>query len=94
MRSRFDTEGVTPASHWNVAVGSIVDVAGIVLIRQRPGSAKGVTFITIEDETGVANLIGPTGWRFQQVVLGGRLIGVRGQVQREGIVTHIVSRHY
>ena len=94
LRSRFDAEGFTPcATLADITMGSIVDVAGIVLIRQRPGSAKGVTFITIEDETGVANLII---WpdrmeKFRQVVLGGRLIGVRGQVQREGIVTHIVS---
>ena len=94
LRPSFNAEGFTPcATLADITMGRTVDVAGIVLIRQRPGSAKGVTFITIEDETGVANLIiWPDRMEdFRQVVLGGRLIGVRGQVQREGIVTHIVS---
>jgi error-prone DNA polymerase len=70
-----------------------VDVAGLVLVRQRPGSAKGVMFMTIEDETGVTNLVI---WqavfeKFRRVVLGAGLIGVRGRVQREGEVIHIVA---
>jgi len=72
-----------------------VDVAGLVLVRQRPGSAKGVMFMTIEDETGVANLVI---WqavfeKFRRVVLGAGLIGVKGRVQREGEVIHIVAQH-
>jgi error-prone DNA polymerase len=73
--------------------GKRVKVAGIVLIRQKPGSAKGVVFMTIEDETGIANLVI---WpslleRFRKVVMGARLVWVDGVVQRsdEGII-HIV----
>jgi len=70
-----------------------VTVAGLVLVRQRPGSAKGVIFITIEDETGVANIIvwRKTFERFRRVVMTARLLRVTGKLQREGIVTHIVA---
>ena len=70
-----------------------VDLAGLVLVRQRPGSAKGVMFMTIEDETGVANLVI---WqsileKYRRIALGAGLIGVKGRVQREGEVIHIVA---
>jgi error-prone DNA polymerase len=69
-----------------------VAVAGLVVCRQRPGTASGVIFITIEDEGGIANLIV---WpkmfeRFRRTVLRARLLGAQGTLQREGIVTHIV----
>ncbi|RZJ47601.1 MAG: error-prone DNA polymerase [Brevundimonas sp.] len=68
-------------------------VAGLVLVRQKPGSAKGVMFITIEDETGVANLvIWPSLYEQQRrVVLSSSLLVVDGKVQREGEVVHIVA---
>ncbi|HMO27967.1 error-prone DNA polymerase [Enterovirga sp.] len=71
-----------------------VEVAGLVLVRQRPGSAKGVMFVTIEDETAIANLVV---WqdvfeRFRRIVIGAGMIGVRGRVQREGEVVHIIAR--
>jgi len=64
-----------------------------VLVRQRPGSAKGVIFITLEDETGVANVIV---WpdcfeRYRKLILASRMILVRGKLQREGIVTHVIA---
>ena len=67
--------------------------AGLVLVRQRPGSAKGVMFITIEDETGTANLvIWPSLYEKQrQVVHGAHMLAVEGRVQREGLVVHIVA---
>ena len=70
-----------------------VDVAGLVLVRQRPGSAKGVMFITIEDETAVANLVVWTKIfeKYRRIVLGAAMIGVKGRVQREGEVVHIVA---
>ncbi len=73
---------------------SPVRLAGLVLVRQKPGSAKGVLFITVEDETGVANLvIWPRLFEQQRrVVLGARMLGVDGQVQREGEVVHVVAR--
>lgn len=71
------------------------EVAGLVLVRQRPGSAKGVLFITIEDETGIANLIvWPAVFEAnRRTVLTAHLLQVGGRVQREGEVTHIIVRH-
>lgn len=73
--------------------GARVAIAGLVVTRQRPGSAKGVMFITLEDETGHANLVV---WstvleRFRAEALASNLIGVRGTLQREGQVIHMVA---
>ncbi|CAH1661831.1 error-prone DNA polymerase [Chelatococcus asaccharovorans] len=70
-----------------------VHIAGLVLVRQRPGSARGVMFITLEDETAVANLVVWTKIfeKFRRTVLGSGMIGVKGRVQREGEVVHIVA---
>jgi error-prone DNA polymerase len=67
-------------------------VAGIVLVRQRPGTAKGVVFMTIEDETGIANgVIWPkTLERFRKAVMGARLVLIRGRVQRHEDIIHVV----
>ncbi|MEO0574982.1 MAG: error-prone DNA polymerase [Pseudomonadota bacterium] len=68
-------------------------VAGIVITRQRPGGAGGVTFVTIEDETGYANLVvwKDLAARQRSVVVGARLMGVRGRVQKQGKVVHVVA---
>ena len=73
--------------------GRYVELAGIVLVRQKPGSAKGVMFITLEDETDVANLIvwSKTFEANRRTVLGASMMGVRGQVQREGEVIHVIA---
>ncbi|MBT8476133.1 MAG: hypothetical protein HKO95_00250 [Rhodobacteraceae bacterium] len=76
-----------------VPVGARVSVAGLVLVRQRPGTAKGVIFITLEDETGVSNVVV---WRnlyerFRRAVIAGRCLKVTGRLQREAGVTHIVA---
>ena len=70
-----------------------VTVAGLVLVRQRPGTASGVIFMTLEDETGIANIIvwPRTFETFRRVVMGARLVLVKGLLQREGIVTHVVA---
>lgn len=73
--------------------GARVAVAGLVLVRQRPGTAKGVVFVTLEDETGVANVVV---WkkvfeRFRRAVIAGRLLRVTGRLQRQGAVTHVVA---
>jgi error-prone DNA polymerase len=75
-------------------VNRVVKVAGIVLIRQRPGSAKGVIFSTLEDETGIANIIiwPKTFERYRRTVIAARLLGVRGTLQREQGVIHVVAR--
>jgi error-prone DNA polymerase len=72
--------------------GKFVRLAGLVLVRQKPGSAKGVMFITLEDETGVANLvIWPTLYEKQRrLILTASMMGVEGRVQREGEVVHVV----
>ena len=73
--------------------GRACKVAGLVLVRQKPGSAKGVMFITIEDETGVANLvIWPSLFaRQRRLILSAGMIAVDGRVQREGEVVHLVA---
>jgi error-prone DNA polymerase len=73
--------------------GSFVRVAGVVLVRQRPGSAKGVVFMTIEDETGVANsVVWPnTLERFRRIVMAARLILIIGRIQRHEDIIHIVA---
>jgi error-prone DNA polymerase len=70
-----------------------VTVAGLVLVRQRPGSAKGTIFLTLEDETGVANIIvWPKVFEaLRPVVIGARFIAVTGKLQREGEVVHVVA---
>lgn len=73
--------------------GQRLKLAGIVLIRQRPGSAKGVCFITLEDETGVANLVV---WpkvmaAFRKTIMTARLMDVRGHLQRDADVIHVVA---
>ncbi len=74
--------------------GQRVSLAGLVLIRQRPGSAKGVCFITLEDETGIANLvIWPDAFEAQRtVVMGARLMVIHGIVQQDEAVVHVVAR--
>jgi DNA polymerase III alpha subunit len=75
------------------SAGARVCVAGLVLVRQRPGTAKGVIFVTLEDETGTANIVV---WanvyeRFRRAVIAGRLLRVTGKLQREAGVVHIVA---
>ncbi len=74
---------------------SVVQVAGVVLIRQRPGSAKGVCFITLEDETGVINLVVWPDLKDKQrkVVMGARLMEVRGRVEYDDEVIHVIAAH-
>jgi error-prone DNA polymerase len=75
--------------------GKRVEVAGIILVRQRPGSARGVLFVTIEDETGHANLIlWPSVFEKQRsLVLSARMIACRGKLQRENEVIHVIAEH-
>ncbi|MBX9664638.1 error-prone DNA polymerase, partial [Novosphingobium sp.] len=74
---------------------SMVRVAGVVLVRQQPGSAKGVCFITLEDETGVINLVIWPDLKEKQrsVVMGARLMEVRGRVEYDDEVIHVIAQH-
>jgi error-prone DNA polymerase len=73
-----------------------LSVGGLVLVRQRPGTAKGVVFLTLEDETGIANLVV---WRDafeanRRLVMGASFLVVHGQVQKEGEVIHVVAERF
>ncbi|WP_425038403.1 OB-fold nucleic acid binding domain-containing protein [Primorskyibacter sp. S187A] len=73
--------------------GARVSVAGLVILRQRPGTAKGVIFLTLEDETGVINIVV---WRalyerFRRAVVSGRCLRVTGRIQRENGVIHVLA---
>ncbi len=73
--------------------GARVAVAGVVLVRQRPGSAKGVVFMTIEDETGIANVVvwPKTLERYRREIMSARLMLIRGRIQRHEDIIHVVS---
>src|SRR5690606_10830858 len=73
--------------------GNAVRVAGLITVRQRPGTAKGVLFVTIEDETGFANLVV---WQsvfeeYRREIVSARLFMVEGKVQIEGRVVHVIA---
>ncbi|MBB3912345.1 error-prone DNA polymerase [Sphingomonas desiccabilis] len=94
LRGELDGEGVVPCK----ALGSLkdgrrVEVAGVILVRQKPGSAKGVLFITIEDETGVANaILWPDRFEKQRrTVMSAAMVSIVGRVQREGEVIHVIT---
>jgi len=79
----------------SIVSGRRVTVGGLVLVRQRPGSANGVIFMTIEDETAIANTIvwPKTFEAYRPIVMGARLISVTGQLQNESGVIHVVAEH-
>jgi error-prone DNA polymerase len=94
LRADLDRKGIVRCIDLaRLRDGRRVAVAGIVLVRQRPGSARGVLFITIEDETGHANLIvWPSVFeRQRRLVLTAGMIACHGKLQREGEVIHIVA---
>ena len=72
--------------------GRNVEVAGVILVRQRPGSAKGVLFVTIEDETGIANgILWPNKFEiYRRQVMSASMIAMRGRLQKEGEIIHII----
>ena len=94
MRARLSARGILRSEALrSVRNGERVTVAGLVLVRQRPGTAKGVIFMTLEDETGVANIIvWPKAFeRLRAIVLGARFVAVTGKLQSEQGVIHIVA---
>ena len=94
LRADLDKRGVVTAESLQVLPdGKLVRVAGIVLVRQRPGTAKGITFVTLEDETGTANLIvRPSVWRrYREAALGATLLLAHGRLQRQGAVIHVLT---
>jgi error-prone DNA polymerase len=94
LRHRLAERGIVASETLaGLASGRRVSVAGLVLVRQRPGTAKGVIFMTIEDETGIANTIvwSKVFERFRPIVLGARLVAVTGKLQSESGVIHVVA---
>jgi error-prone DNA polymerase len=95
VRSQLDPRGILRhAQLYDLMPGRIVTVAGLVLVRQRPGDAKAI-FMTLEDETGIANTIV---WLrafeiYRPIVLGARLISVTGELQNEQGVIHVIAHH-
>jgi error-prone DNA polymerase len=95
LRAELAREGLVSAAELaHLPVDRRLTIAGVVLIRQRPGSANGVVFVTLEDETGIANLII---WpavleRFRRAALGATLLCCTGKLQREQGVIHVVAK--
>jgi error-prone DNA polymerase len=85
---------LTSAEHWDEQLaGRRVSVAGLVLVRQRPGTAKGVIFLTLEDETGIVNVVV---WpkvfaKNRRVVMAAQFLEVHGRIERQGLVIHVVA---
>jgi error-prone DNA polymerase len=94
LRERLKAQGIVGAARlWQLPNGERVHVAGLVITRQRPGTAGGVTFVTLEDESGHVNLIvwRTVAARQRRALLGARLLGVHGRLQREGEVLHVIA---
>jgi error-prone DNA polymerase len=93
-RERLNALGVLPCNRLtDTADRAIVKVAGIVLVRQRPETARGVTFITLEDETHQANVIvwPSTFERFHKIARGSAGLIVEGRLQKQGELIHLVA---
>jgi error-prone DNA polymerase len=95
LRDKLQRRGVVPMQElWEYPNGKLVRTAGLVITRQRPGSAGGVTFVTMEDETGYVNLIVWNRVAVEQraALLESRLLEVHGKLQREGDVQHVIAQ--
>ncbi|THD44487.1 MAG: DNA polymerase III subunit alpha [Bradyrhizobium sp.] len=93
MRARLDARGVQRSSALaSLKSGARIAVGGLVLVRQRPGTANGVIFMTLEDETGIANLIvwPKTFERLRATVIGARFVVATGKLQNESGVVHLI----
>jgi len=94
LRRRFAGAGLSTAAELkSLGDGVHVKSCGLVLVRQRPGSASGVTFVTLEDETGVVNLVvwRQVAERWRRPLLRARLLQAEGKLQRQGEVLHLVA---
>ena len=94
LRKRLTTHGIIPnAKLAEMKDGARITVSGLVLVRQRPGTAKNVIFVTLEDETGFANaIIWPSVFeKFRRTLLVSRLLSVHGKLQRQGLVKHVIA---
>jgi error-prone DNA polymerase len=95
LRDKLKKRGIIPTQQlWEQPNGRMVTTAGLVITRQRPGSAGGVTFVTMEDELGYVNLIvwERVATAQRAALLESSLLEVRGKLQREGDVLHVIAR--
>ena len=95
LRPRFASKHMLSAEQLDACADeALVKTAGLVITRQRPGSAKGVFFVTLEDETGYVNLVvwDAVATRWRRPLLNATLLGVSGTIQREADVLHVVAR--
>ena len=93
LREELERQGIVRCADLaNIRDGRNIEVAGVILVRQRPGSAKGVLFVTIEDETGIANgILWPDRFDiYRRPVMSASMIAMRGRLQKEGEVIHII----
>jgi error-prone DNA polymerase len=93
IRDKLDQLHIIPANQLSkLKDGMLVKVAGLVLVRQRPGTAKGICFMTIEDETGFTNVVifEKLFEKFRKEILQSRLIMIEGKLQIEGEVIHVI----
>jgi len=95
LRDRYREKGIIScADLGHTKDGARVKIAGVVLIRQRPGTARGIVFITLEDETGVANAVV---WQnvmklYRKTIMTSRLLMISGRIQRSGDIIHVIAK--
>ncbi|GFE76149.1 error-prone DNA polymerase [Novosphingobium sp. TCA1] len=93
LRAELDAMGIVRCADLSsIRDGRNIEVAGVILVRQRPGSAKGVLFVTIEDETGIANgILWPNKFEiYRRQIMSASMIAMRGRVQKEGEIIHVI----
>ncbi len=96
IRPQLNGLGVTPSGNLTqMKNGDAIKVAGLITVRQRPGTAKGVLFVTIEDESGFSNLViwAKVFEKYRKEIIQARLLMVAGKLQVEGKVIHVVANH-
>ena len=95
LRHRLDRYRYLQAQRMpNLMNGASISVAGLVITKQRPGTASGVTFVTLEDETGHINLVvwKQVAEQYRAALLNARLMGIQGELQIEGKVIHVIAK--
>jgi error-prone DNA polymerase len=93
LRAELDSMGIVRcADLGSIRDGRNIEVAGVILVRQRPGSAKGILFVTIEDETGIANgILWPNKFEiYRRQIMSASMIAMRGRLQKEGEIIHVI----
>ena len=95
LRHRLDRYRYLQAERMpDLMTGTAVNVAGLVITKQRPGTASGVTFVTLEDETGHVNLVvwKQVAEQYRAALLNAKLMGIQGELQIEGQVIHVIAK--